>query len=488
MDRTIGTDHGVPAAESTPAHGKLEGNLGVFHLVFTVMAFQAPIVAFLAYTPVAILLGNGLGTPVAFAIAGVILALFAVGLLAMAKHVPNPGGFYAFITAGLGRRIGLGSSLVAIICYYFTLVGIYVLIGVSLRSLCTDLFNGPEISWWLWALTAFVAVTVLGHFRMDVSANVLTVFLVAELALVIAYDIAVVARVGIDALSLQPLSMHNIFSGSLGLALMFGVGLYGGFEATLVFREEVRDPDRTIPAATYIVIALVAALFSVSALIFINAYGGEAVLSAVGNGMGSSLASMQEYVGATAMNIAEILLVTSSFAITLAAHNISARYLYNLGVDEIIHPSVGRAHAKHGSPYMASALVGLAVLAVLVPFTVSGSDPYVFYAHFVGVYSYSLLLLLFLTAVAVPAFLLRNRADAMTTVVNSIVCPVLSIIPLGLVLIMATKNFDLLIGGSRSLATIMLIGLYGAFAGGILLATYYKRVRPDVFARIGRQE
>ncbi|WP_051166590.1 APC family permease [Amycolatopsis orientalis] len=487
MDGTIDSTGYAETSETTPVvTSKLKGNLGVPHLVFTVMAFQAPIVAFLAYTPVAILLGNGLGTPVAYLAAGVVLALFAVGLLAMAKHVPNPGGFYSFITRGLGRRVGLGSSFVALICYYFTLVGIYVLIGISLKSLCTDLFHGPSIAWWLWTLGAFVAVTVLGHFRMDVSAKVLTVFLVAELVLVAAYDIAVVGRLGIHALSLQPLSAHHVFSGSLGLALMLGVGLFGGFEATLVFREEVRDPDRTIPMATYIVIGVVAVFFGISTLIFINAYGGEAVLSAVG-GSNAALASIQGYVGTWAMHIAEVLLVTSSFAVSLAAHNITGRYLYSLGADGIIHRSVGRAHRKHGSPHVASALVGLAVLAVLVPFTISGSDPHLFYAHFVGVYSYALLLLLLLTAIAVPVFLRRNTGVG-ATFFNSIVCPILSIVALGLSVVMATKNFDLMIGGSKTLAMVMLGGLYGALVLGVILATIYKRWRPDVFARIGRQE
>ena len=43
----------------------------------------------------------------------------------------------------------------------------------------------------------------------------------------------------------------NFFSGAPGIALIFALAGYIGFEATAVFRDEARDPARTIPRATY---------------------------------------------------------------------------------------------------------------------------------------------------------------------------------------------------------------------------------------------
>lgn len=109
------------------------------------------------------------------------------------------------------------------------------------------------------------------------------------------------------------------------------------------------------------------------------------------------------------------------------------------------------------------------------------------HAWLVGIYSYTLIMLLFLVGIAVPVYMWRRRPQSNATVWNSLICPILSIVPLGLAVFLATRNFTLLIGGSQVLADAML-GIYGLFAAGIVLALIYKRRRPHVYARIGRQD
>ena len=72
---------------------RLRGNMSAFKLLFTVLAFNGPIIAVVAFLPVVIGYGNGLGAPVMYLSAGVIIALFAVGFVKMSRHVDNPGGF-----------------------------------------------------------------------------------------------------------------------------------------------------------------------------------------------------------------------------------------------------------------------------------------------------------------------------------------------------------------------------------------------------------
>src|SRR5580693_330977 len=54
----------------------------------------------------AIGLGNGIGAPAGFEIGIVMLVLFSVGYVKMMRSVPSSGGFYSFISHGLGRRWG----------------------------------------------------------------------------------------------------------------------------------------------------------------------------------------------------------------------------------------------------------------------------------------------------------------------------------------------------------------------------------------------
>jgi amino acid transporter len=65
-----------------------------------------------AVTPLTVIVGamalgfgqvRQLGTPIGYLLAAAVLAVFAVGLAAMARHLPNPGAFYAYVAAGLGK-------------------------------------------------------------------------------------------------------------------------------------------------------------------------------------------------------------------------------------------------------------------------------------------------------------------------------------------------------------------------------------------------
>ncbi|WP_190813048.1 APC family permease [Saccharopolyspora pogona] len=82
----------------------LHGKLGTRDLVLAALAFAGPLAGTSGYITIIIAYGNGLGAPSAFLVTTVALLFFAAGYGAMTRFVPNPGAFYAYITAGLGRR------------------------------------------------------------------------------------------------------------------------------------------------------------------------------------------------------------------------------------------------------------------------------------------------------------------------------------------------------------------------------------------------
>jgi amino acid transporter len=57
------------------------------------------------------------GIPAAFAAVAVILAVFAVGFVAMARRITNAGAFYAYAAHGLSRPFGVGTALMAVVSY-----------------------------------------------------------------------------------------------------------------------------------------------------------------------------------------------------------------------------------------------------------------------------------------------------------------------------------------------------------------------------------
>jgi amino acid transporter len=91
--------------------------VGLSGVLFLTVTGSAPISAMLFNVPFGVGYGNGIGTPAGFMFATVILAIFSVGYVAMARKKTTAGGFYAFISHGLGRELGLGSGLASVIAY-----------------------------------------------------------------------------------------------------------------------------------------------------------------------------------------------------------------------------------------------------------------------------------------------------------------------------------------------------------------------------------
>ena len=61
-------------------------------------------------------------------------------------------------------------------------------------------------------------------------------------------------------------------TGAPGLGLLFAFLGFFGFEATAVFRNEARDPDHTVPRATYIAVLGIGTLCTLSSWLVISEF------------------------------------------------------------------------------------------------------------------------------------------------------------------------------------------------------------------------
>lgn len=472
---------------SVDTERRLHGNLGVMHLFFSVMAWNAPLVIVVGIIPVMFFVGNGVGTPVVFLVAGLIILSFAVGFTRMARVLPNPGAFYAYITAGLGREAGLGAGLLALAMYFCGYTGTFAFAGVVFGSLVHDTFHGPSAPWWVWALLFWAFVGVLGYLRIDLSAKVLMYFLAAEVLAILVFDLLIASQGGASGLSAAPIAPQHWFDGSFGIGLMFAIGMFGGFEITALFRDEVRDPERTVPRATYAVVVFAMLFYAVTSFLLINALGvDDAVAAAAANPAGIVSVTMEQFGNRFLADLVVVLVNTSTLAVILAGHNIVSRYAFNLSADRILPVALSGVHERHGSPHRASVATSLGALVVSVPVVISGVDPILYYAAILGILSIGFLFMLLLTDVSVMRYMKKN-GDNHSSLWATVVCPAIAFVGLLSCLVLAALNFDLLIGGSRSLANTILGVAAVIFLTGVLMALVLKNSRPDVYARIGRQ-
>lgn len=477
-------------ADATSAVGdeptRFNRTLGVPGIVATVLAFNAPIAVAGGFVPIMIAYGSQEGTPATFVAIGVLLTIFAVGIVAMARYMKSPGAFYSYITAGLGRIAGLGGGFMAIAAYASFGVTSACYLGIVTDGMVAGTLGGPHLSWWIWSLILLGAAVTLSLFNIELSARVLTVCLVAEVILVLLWSLRVFFTGGTAGVSVHVFSPSAFVSGSIGIALLLGVMNVTGFEAAAVFRSEAVDPVRTVPRATYVAVISMCVLYCLSSWAYITAYGDDAVNQGSTDPSGSFVASVATYVGTVAADIVSVLMVTSTFACVLALQNIGARYFFTLGTDRVLPAAFGRIHKKQKAPYVAAAAFSLFAFGGIIISAVAGIDPLRTYSVMSAIAGLCLIVLYTLTSVAVVAFFRRTHHDA--TIWQSTIAPIISLIGLAVILYLGVTNMAFIMGGSQSAADIA-IGVVAAFLlAGIGLASYYRWRKPDVYARIGRQD
>jgi amino acid transporter len=97
---------------------KLHKNaVGLVGVLFLTVTGAAPMTAMLGNVPFAAGFGNGIYVAASFLLATIVLTIFSVGYAQMATKVSSVGGFYSFISQGLGRDIGMSAGLASLASY-----------------------------------------------------------------------------------------------------------------------------------------------------------------------------------------------------------------------------------------------------------------------------------------------------------------------------------------------------------------------------------
>jgi amino acid transporter len=432
-------------AASSPALKK--NAIGMWQIVFFVIAAAAPLTGMLGIIPVAIRLGNGAGVPGAFVAAGLILLVFSVGYAAMSRHVVNAGAFYAYLAQGLSPAFGVGGAWVAVVSYTAMQVGVYALFGFFAVVIVS-----PALPWWAYSLAAMALVQFLGMRKLDLSGWVLGLFISLEMGILLALSVSIVLHGGgPQGFNARPFTPGEVLSGHPGIAIMFALASFVGFEATAIYGEESRNPTRTVPLATYASVSIIMVFFAFTTWAIISSYGVNQVVAAALKDPGNFwFAQSDRYLGHVGTGIMRGLLLSSIFACVLAFHNTITRYLFALGREGLLWRALCGIHPKFLSPYKASyAQTGCAAVGLLAAVW-SGADPLTVVFSWTSAFAtIGIVGLQFMVSAAVIVFFRRNGLD--TRVWNTVVAPVLGMVGLGYALYLLIVNLPALSGSEDGL-------------------------------------
>jgi amino acid transporter len=418
--------------------------------------------------------------PAAFVVVAAVLAVFAVGYVAMARHLRNAGVFYAYIGAGLSPVAGVPSAMIAVVAYNLLQVGLYGAFGVSAAGLLADKLDW-HASWWVWSLIAWAAVAVLGQQRVDFNGRVAAVLGAAEILVVVILTIAGLSHPAGGSVDFSTLNPANLAHDGVGALLATAVLGYVGFESSAVFAEESKQGSRTVALATYSSLGLIVVLYALASWALPVHYGVDQVATVAqqqGPGMLFSLA------GDTLANVANVLFLSSLFAAMVAFHNTAARYSFALGRDRVFPAALQRT-SRGGAPSVASAVQSVFGLAVIGLYAAAGWDPFVQLFFWLGTTGgVGILLLLAITSVSTVVFFLRDPRGEPTA--TRLVAPAAAGVALVVMSWLAIHNYATLLGvAPGSKAAFWLPASYAIAALlGLVLVLAIRATRPAQYAAL----
>lgn len=478
------------ADRSTSARRKL----GVPTITFLIIAASAPLTVVAGGATTAFAVTGSLAVPIGYIVLALALGVFAIGYAAMSRHITNAGAFYAYAAQGLGRPVGVGVALVALVSYNCMQIGIYGMFGFQVSTFLAEKF-GIDVPWWIAVLVCIGVVAALGVNRVDLSAKVLAVLVALEFLIVIVFDVVAFAN-PVEAFTAEPMSPANVFLPGIGAVLAFGIAAFMGFESAAIYGEEAKDPRRTIARATFTAVGIIGVFYALSSWALSLAIGTEKITS---GGIGPDEAGpplffgfVAAHLGTVVVDLMSVLFITSIFAALVSFHNAVARYLFSLAREGLLPRGLAGVRRSSGAPWAGSLTQTVLAIIVIAVFAIAGSGseygplfPVItLFTWLTNTGAMGLVLLMAIISLAVIGFFRRDPRDA--GLLSRVIAPAVSFVVLILVYGLIIANFNVLLDQEETnavsllLPALILATLIAGVCWGLAL-----RSRPSVYARIG---
>lgn len=230
MSVAADADHAnVPA----PTLSVFDATMITVGIVIGAGIFQTPtMVAGIAGTPTLMLLAWVLG--------GVLSLVGALTYAELATTYPSAGGDYTFLSRAYGRQV---SFLFAWARSMVICTGSIALLGFILGDYLTRLFHLGEYSSAIYAALAVVLLTGINIVGLRGSSRMQNALTLMEISGVL---LVAIAGLTLDAAPMAPTAASTESAGAFGLAMVFVLLTYGGWNEAAYVSAEVRGGPRSV--------------------------------------------------------------------------------------------------------------------------------------------------------------------------------------------------------------------------------------------------
>jgi APA family basic amino acid/polyamine antiporter len=292
--------------------------------------------------------------------AGALVALagaFCFGELAWRR--PRAGGGYVYLREAWGPLPAFlyGWALLLVIA-----TGAIAAVAVTFADYTLALLGLPArlaVPVAVFAIVLLAGINYVGVRPGAITVNILTVLKLAALATLIGVGVAVGVPAPREALPAAGSGGFRAF----GAALVPVLFTYGGWQQTNFIAEEIVEPERTLPRALVLGVAVVAAVYLLANLAYLRVLGpaGLAASSA------PAADTMRRLLGPAGGTFIAAGIAISTFGFLDLVILVTPRVLQTMAADGVFFPRLAALHPRYQTP--APAIVAESAWAIVLTLT-----------------------------------------------------------------------------------------------------------------------
>ena len=391
-------------SSTTPEPTKLRANaIGLPGVLFQSITTMAPASAVSFSLGAAIPFAGG-ALPLAVLIALIVCSLIALNIGSLARHLPSAGGYFTYVSRGLGSPVGWLTGWLFSLTYLLIVPLQLLVLGPVMDSAVNQYFHLSfgAAGWAVWAMVFAVIVFGLTYFGIKISADTSVVLGAIEISIFVLLSIwlIVTAGNGNTAATFNPASsLEPGLNGWQGIlhGMIFAFLAFAGFESSAPLAEEAHNPRRTVPRA------ILLAVISIGVFYVFCSYAGV-----VGWGFNNIAkypldpnpwGTMANRVWGAFSFIAIFAILNSALANANAGVNAASRVLYAMGRTNTLPAPLMHINARFRTP-------DLAIIFTMIVGVVFTLWPGIVYGPTITIF---ILLVYMAVCLSVPFFYRRER-------------------------------------------------------------------------------
>lgn len=410
MTAPVVNQNGVhaPALSASPAHAPIDSGssapqlstgpaktLSMFGAIAIIVGIVIGAGIFKTPSMVAGVTGDVGWMLVAWLLGGVISLAGAMCYAELATTYPHAGGDYHFIARAFGKQISflyawakatvINTGSIALLAFVF---GDYMTKAYSL---------GPHSSA-MWAVLIVVVMTVVNVIGIHAASWVQTTLTIIEVLGLVCVAVAGFVVAG-DAPASAPLFSSTPSLGMFGLAMVFVLLTYGGWNEAAYISAEVKGGRRVIVPVIMVSILILTLVYVLVNIAFVSGLG----LAGLAGSQAVAADLMGKAFGPIGERVLGVFVAISALTSINATMIVGGRTNYALGKDWSALRFMGYWHAGRGSPVAAYCVQSVLSLA-LVGFGIWQTDGFEVMVEFTAPVFWMFLLL-----VGLSVFVLRVK-------------------------------------------------------------------------------